>query len=58
VPFALHCIIGIGEALSYCHNGLVPSGDDGRYERVESALIGLVHQDIKAEDIFLRTPLD
>lgn len=57
--FLLQMMIQIGEALAFIHHGLVPNYFLGRYVEVGGDFAGgLCHVDVKAENIFLRHPLD
>jgi serine/threonine protein kinase len=56
--FALHVVISVAEALAFLHYGLVHR-EGYRYERVShggNQKEAIVHQDIKADNVFLRFP--
>lgn len=53
--FALHVVISVAEALAFLHHGLVHK-EGCSYEKARLNFGAIVHQDIKADNVFLRFP--
>lgn len=53
--FALHLVISIAEALAFLHHGLIRDAQSPFYTKVMHGE-AIVHQDIKADNVFLRSP--